>query len=168
LILRTLYFGPDGILSLLKEVAEGNRPTDERIRQALIDFNDQQWKIEGAIEGLEFGTLEKELGINLNSIMVLTSLREGKIDLRWAIQEEVKSYGQPEKSPNRTNVRKLISAIENLNAAIEQVEAVINRRAPPGPLQKGVSLKSARKTTLRKKATVSKAPNKRVKKAKAE
>ncbi len=47
LILRTLYFAPDGILSLLKEVAEGKRPTDARLRQALIDFNDQQWKIEG-------------------------------------------------------------------------------------------------------------------------
>jgi hypothetical protein len=62
LILRTLYFAPDSILSFLEEVAEGNRPTDERIRQALIDFNDRQWKIEGAVERLEFGVLQKELG----------------------------------------------------------------------------------------------------------
>jgi hypothetical protein len=152
----------------LKEVAEGDRPTDERIRQALIDFNDREREIEGAIKGLEYGVLEKELGINLNSLMVLSSLRDGKVDRRWRIQQEVNSYGQVGKSPNRTKVRKLISAIEDLNAAIEQVEAVINRRSPSDSLQKGVSLKSVRKSAPRKKARVSKAPNKRGKKAKAE
>jgi hypothetical protein len=97
-ILRTLYFAPDGILSLLKEVAEGTNPTDARLRQALVDFNDRQWKIEGALEGLEFDKLNKEFGVSLYSIIVLGSLREGKSDLRWAIQQEVNSYGQEGKS----------------------------------------------------------------------
>jgi hypothetical protein len=161
-ILRTLYFAPDGILSLLKEVAQGARPTDERIRQALIDFNDRQWKIEGAVERLEFGVLEKELGINLNSIMALTMLREGKIDLRWTVQKEVNSYGQLGKSPDKTKVRKLISAIEDLNATIEQVEAVINRRAPAGPLPRKTPLKKRSP----KKAAGSRARTKAGKKAK--
>jgi hypothetical protein len=155
-ILRTLYFAPDGILSLLKEVAEGKNPTDARLRQALFDFNDRQWKIEGALEGLEFDKLNKEFGVSLYSIIVLGSLREGKSDLRWAIQQEVNSYGQEGKSPNRARVRKLIKAIEELNAAIEQVEAAINRRAPAGPLPR----KPPSKKRSRKKAAVSRARTK--------
>ena len=122
-ILRTFYFAPHGILSLLKEVADGEKPTSARLQQALVDFNDRQWKIEGAIAGLEYGALERELGLSLTSILFLGSLREGKIDLRHTIQQEVNSYGQKGKSPNRTKVRKLITAIEELNAAIRQIEA---------------------------------------------
>ena len=100
----------------MKEVAEGKRPTGARLQQALVDFNDRQWKIEGAIAGLAFGPMEKKLGLSLNSIIYLGSLREGKIDLRYAIQHEVNSYGQKGKSPNRAKVRKLIKALEELNA----------------------------------------------------
>ena len=153
-ILRTIYFKPDGILSLLREVAEGESPTEERLTQALVDFNDRQWKIEGAVEGLEFSTLEKELGLSIHSIIVLMSLREGKIELRWAIQQEVNSYGQKGTSPNLARVRKLIKAIQDLNAAIEQVEAAINRRASARQLAETVSKKALpqRKTSPKKAA----------------
>jgi hypothetical protein len=161
-ILRTLYFRPDGILSLLNEVAKGERPTDERIRQALIDFNDRQWKIEGATEGLEFDTLEKELGLSLNSIMILGSIREGKSDLRFAIQEEVNSYGQEGKSPNRARVRELIKAIGELNAAIEQVEAVINRRASSGHPQKLPSTRTLAKKSPKRATRHSRGPKKTI------
>jgi hypothetical protein len=60
--------------------------------------------------------------------MVLNSLQHGKIDLRWAIQNEVNSYGQEGKSPNRARARRLIKAIHELSSEIEQVEAAINRR----------------------------------------
>jgi hypothetical protein len=156
--LRTFYFAPDGILGLLKEVADGKRPTGARLQQALVDFNDRQWKIEGAIEGLEFSRLEKELGLSLNSILVLGSVREGKSDLRWAIQQEVNSYGQEGTSPNRARVRKLIKAIEELNAAIEQVEGAINRRASVGPPRKTLLKRTVRQRKIsRKKAAVSRA-----------
>lgn len=167
--LRTLYFAPDGILSLLKDVAKGERLTGARTRQALIDFNDRQWKIEGAIDGLEFSKLEKELGLSLNSIFVLGSVRDGKSDLRWAIQQEVNSYGQEGTSPNRARVRKLVKAIEELNAAIEQVEVAINRRAPLGPLQMRLAQKAAlRKRVSRKKTAVSKKRSKADKDANVE
>jgi hypothetical protein len=153
-ILRTLYFSPDGILSLLNEVSEGKSPTDARVQQALIDFNDRQWKIEGAANGLGFDTLKKELGISLDSIIVLGALREQKFDLRWAVQEEVNSYGQEGTLPNRARVRKLIKAIRRLNTAIEQVEGVINRRASARPLPKTPSMQKSplKKKTSRKKA----------------
>jgi hypothetical protein len=146
---------------------EGGRPTEARLRQALVDFNDRQWKIEGAVEGLEFTTLEKELGLSLHSIMVLISLREGKIDLRWAIQQEVNSYGQKGKSPNRTKVRRLIKAIHDLNAAIEQVEGAINRRASVAPLHDALSKRALRQPkSLPKKAARSR--NRTKKRAKVE
>ena len=45
-VLRTIYFPPDGILGLLNEVAEGQKPTEKRLKQGLTDFNDRQWTIE--------------------------------------------------------------------------------------------------------------------------
>jgi len=62
LILREIYFAPDGILSLLREIADGEYPTETRLKQALVEFNDKESKIEGALESLEYDALKKELG----------------------------------------------------------------------------------------------------------
>jgi hypothetical protein len=160
LILRELYFAPDGILSLLREIADGEHPTETRLKQALVDFNDRQWKIEEALESLEFDVLKKELGLSLNSLRALLMLREGKSELRWTVQQEVNFYGQEGVWPRTTRVRKLIKAIEDLNTAIEQVEETINQRASVGPLLRAPlpKLKSPlKKGTSRKKAVVSRA-----------
>jgi hypothetical protein len=39
-------------------------------------------------------------------------------------------------SPNKAKARKLIAAIENLNAEIEEVEGTVNSRARSGPARK--------------------------------
>jgi hypothetical protein len=165
LILRELYFAPDGILSLLREIADGELPTETRLKQALINFNDREGKIEGALESLEYDALKKELGLSLNALVALTMLREGKSELRWTVQQEVNFYGQDGVWPDTARVRKLIKAIDELNAVIEQVEAAINRRAPAGPLPRKTP---PAKKTSRKKAAVSRARKKLNRKAKAE
>jgi hypothetical protein len=129
LFLRDLYFAPDGIVSLLREIADGEYPSETRLKQALVDFNDREWKVDEALKGLEFGVLKKELGLSLSALQALFLMRESKSELRWSVQQEVNYYGQDGVWPDRAKVRKLIQAIEYLNTKIEQIEAVINGRA---------------------------------------
>jgi hypothetical protein len=153
--LRTFYFTPKGILSLLKEVADGEPLTEKRIQNALIDFNDREWKVEKALQRIDFYALQRELGLSLSAIRVLEQLRYGKINLRRAVQSEVNPYGQYGSNPNKTKAKKLIAAIENLNADIEDVEGVINARARSGPIRKKTIAKkqaaAKQKATARKK-----------------
>jgi len=58
------------------------------------------------------------------------------LTLRRAVQSEVNFYGQETASPNKARARKLIAAIENLNAEIEEVEGIVNGRARSGPSRK--------------------------------
>jgi hypothetical protein len=161
-ILRELYFAPDGILSLLREIADGEQPAETRLRQALVDFNDKEWKIEGALERLEYDALKKELGLSLNALRALGLLREGKSELRWTVQQEVNFYGQDGVWPGKARVRKLIQAIQNLNTEIEQIEAIINRRATAGPHPQT----PPKRTLPRRKATSKKATKSRRKASK--
>jgi hypothetical protein len=142
--LRTLHFSPRGIVSLLKEVANGETLTEERIQQALTDFNDREWRVEEVLRRINYYELEQELGLSLGAIRVLEQLRYGKIDLRRAVQSEVNPYGQDGAKPNKGKARKLITAIENLNADIEVVEGIINTRARGGPTRKKPAAKKER------------------------
>jgi hypothetical protein len=154
--LRTLYFTPTGILSLLKEVAAGHELSDKRIQKALSDFNDREWKVEAALRRVDFHAIHRELGLSLASIRVLDQLRYGKIDLRRAVQSEVNFYGQETASPNKARARKLVAAIENLNTEIEEVEGIVNGRARSGPARKRAPAKkkpaAKKKTAAKKKA----------------
>ncbi len=158
--LRTLYFTPTGIFSLLKEVAAGKELSDKRIQKALNDFNDREWKVEAALQRVDFRAIHHELGLSLASIRVLDQLRYGKIDLRRAVQSEVNFYGQETASPNKAGARKLIAAIENLNTEIEEVEGIVNGRARSGPARKKPPAKKKRaakkKAATRKKAAAKK------------
>jgi hypothetical protein len=148
--LRTLYFTPKGILSLLKEVADGEKLSEERIQQFLNDFNDREWKVEAALHRVDFYALKRELGLSLASISVLEQLRYGKINLRRSVQAEVNPYGQDGTSPNKAKARRLIAAIEKLNAEIEDVEGIINGRAQSEPVRQKIT--SKQKSAAKKKA----------------
>lgn len=156
--LRTLYFTPSGILSLLKEVVIGEELTDRRIQKALGDFNDREWEVEAALQRVDFHALHRELGLSLASIRVLDQLRHGKIGLRQAVQSEVNFYGQENASPNKARARRLIAAIEDLNSQIEEVESIVNGRAASGPIRKAAS---PRKRQPAKKAATKKRRGKR-------
>jgi hypothetical protein len=98
----------------------------------LTEFNDYEWQVRDILQTLSFETLENELGLTLISISVLARIRDGKSNIREAVQEEINAYGQRNYRLNKRRIEQLISGIEALNASIEQVEAVINRRAPRG------------------------------------
>jgi hypothetical protein len=151
LALRAIYFTPTGVVSLLHDVAEGKKISEERLRRILGDFNDKQWKVENAVRGIGFQELGRELGISLSTLHALTDLQYGKMNLRGQIQDEVNRYGQIGARPNKAKIKKLIGAIEELNEAIEAIENVARDK----PI---VSLPSRR-------APAKKASSRRVKKA---
>jgi flagellar biosynthesis regulator FlbT len=157
--LRTLYFTPTGILSLLTEVAAGRELFDKQIQKALSDFNDREWQVEAALQRVDFHAIHHEFGLSLTSIRVLDQLRYGKIDLRRAVQSEVNFYGQEKGSPNKARARKLIAAIKTLNTEIEEVESIVNGRARSGRVRKTPAAKkkpAAKKPVAKKKAAARK------------
>lgn len=141
--IRALYFTPTGILSLLHEVARGEKLPEQRIRRALSDFNDREWQIADALQRIDFLQLHHEFGLSLQTIRALQTLRYGKIGLRQQVQREVNFYGQSDVKPNKAAALRLISAIEALNAQIEAIDGVVNTRARTGPQRKTRPAKKA-------------------------
>jgi len=127
--LRTLYFMPDGILALLRELEHnGGVPSDE-LRGRLTAFNDREWQVGRALEAIDFEHLRHDLRLSLATLHTLEQIRYGKINLRRDIQNEVNYYKQRGVKPDLKKIRALIAAIENLNAEIEQTERLVNSRA---------------------------------------
>jgi hypothetical protein len=127
--LRTIYFMPKGVLSLLKEAERGDKLSPERIEQALTDFNDREWKVQDALHAINFDRLVKELGMTLRTSQVLEQIRYGKMSLRQDIQNEVNYYGRRGNKPDQEKIRALIDSIEAINAQIEDIERIVNVRA---------------------------------------
>jgi hypothetical protein len=159
--LRALYFAPKGILSLLHDVVNGEELSDGRIQQALGDFNDREWAVTEALQRIDFCNLRGEHGLSLARLRVLEQLRYGKMNLRQAVQDEVNLYGQDGTKPKKAAAKRLITAIENLNSEIEEIEAIVNSRArngfvhKPRPAKKRATAKTtpaARKKTSQKAA----------------
>lgn len=126
--LRALYFTPNGIIELLKEIESGNKLTKERLEDKLPAFNDREWNVVDALDALDFERLQHELGLNLRTTRILEEIRIGKNNLRREIQREVNYYGRPGVHPNRQKVKHLILGIEKLNTQIEDIEWIINSR----------------------------------------
>jgi outer membrane murein-binding lipoprotein Lpp len=124
--LRSIYFGPDGVLPVLKEIAAGTSVDPERLQRALTDFNDGQWNVERALSKINFSNLGKVLDLSLKNIKTLTNISYGKSQLRSQIQREINFYGQRGNKSDRELLKVLIAEIENLNAQIEELEEKIN------------------------------------------
>jgi hypothetical protein len=127
--LRTLYFTPNGILTLLKELERSKAIPGDDLRERLISFNDREWEVGRALEALDFHRLQQDLRLTLATARTLDQIRDGKIDLRRSIQDEVNYYGQRGVKPDLEQIRTLIVAIEKLNAEILEVEKLVNSRA---------------------------------------
>ncbi|WP_050628094.1 hypothetical protein [Bradyrhizobium viridifuturi] len=134
--IRSLYFTPRGILSLLRQVVDGEELSHKRIQQALNDFNDREWEIARTLVRIERTRLHGELGLSLSTLRALDVLSSGKAGLRHAVQEEVNLYGQHGVKPNKGAAKRLMTAIEKLNAQIEDIDGVVNNRARSGPPRK--------------------------------
>lgn len=77
----------------------------------------------------DFDRLRQDLRLSLATAETLEQIRNGKINLRRSIQDEVNYYGQRGVKPDVEQIRALIAAIEKLNAEILEVERLVNSRA---------------------------------------
>jgi hypothetical protein len=124
--LRQIYFMPDGVLSLLKDIQWGNKISKSRLETALPAFNDKQWKIEKALKNLDWSRLNQEIAISLHTAQALQLIRDGKVSLRQDIQDTINSYGQPWYKPStKAKVTQLIRTIQKLNSKIDEIDRTL-------------------------------------------
>jgi len=126
--LRLIYFPPDGITALLKEVDAGRQPSADRIAAALTQFSDAEWRVKEALKGLNFSTLQHELGISIADARKLDLIRMGKYSLRQSVQDEINAYGQRGYRPDPQKIKALLREIERLNLSIEETDKAIGDR----------------------------------------
>lgn len=55
--LRTLYFTPKGILTLLKELENNDGALGDDLRDRLVNFNNREWKVGRALDAIRFRPL---------------------------------------------------------------------------------------------------------------
>ena len=110
-------------------MSEATSFSGELVREALIAFNDRQWRVEAALEEIDFDRLQNELGVALATSRALESIRNGKVNLRREIQQEINFYGQRGVKPDRERVAELMRLIRELNSNIEAMEQAINLTA---------------------------------------
>jgi hypothetical protein len=124
--LRTIYFTPRGVIALLKKIDAGEEVSREEVSATLIQFNDGEPRVERAAANLLYERLSREFGLSLRVVQQLELIRYGKVSLRRQIQEEINYYGLGRTTPNKEKVKFLLGEIEKLNAAILDVEEVVN------------------------------------------
>jgi hypothetical protein len=123
--LRAIYFTPRGVTALLRKIDAGVKVTEEEVSAALIQFNDGEPRVERAAATLLFERLSRQHGISLRTIKQLDLVRDGKLSLRREIQEEINYYGRGRHKPDKERVRSLLKQIDELNAAILDVEDAV-------------------------------------------
>jgi hypothetical protein len=129
LALRALYFTPSGVLDLLKKIDSGEKVSDEELTAALVKFNDREPRVQRSSHLLSFDRLQQELGLNLATIEVVHQVRVGKMSLRKDIQNEINYYGQRGVKADKQKIKALLANIDELNALVVEIEAVVNSRA---------------------------------------
>ncbi|MGX0966764.1 hypothetical protein AB7M63_007213 [Bradyrhizobium japonicum] len=120
--LRTFYFTPRGIVSLLKKIDADAPISEEELSRSLLDFNDGEPAVVRASERLLFEKLVRERGLSLRVVQNLELVRSGKLSLRRDIQNEINYYGIGRTRPNKERIRFLLGEIDKLNAVIVEVE----------------------------------------------
>jgi hypothetical protein len=123
--LRTIYLTPRGVTALLRKIDAGVKVTEGEVSAALIQFNDGEPRVERAAATLLFERLSRQHGISLRTIKQLDLVRDGKLSLRREIQEEINYYGRGRHKPDKERVRSLLKQIDELNAAILDVEDAV-------------------------------------------
>ena len=69
------------------------------------------------------------MSVSLSTARQLEEIRNGKINVRRAIQEEINSFGQPRRKVDVEALKKLKKDVLKLNKLIEDVDEKLNHQA---------------------------------------
>ena len=127
--LREIYFTPNGVITLLEQLANGLKPDRIEVEHALPKFNDAEWRIGSALQRLEFASLAENKEVSLKRARVLDQLRYGKINLRRDIQSLLNQPLTFGKELSKDTAVELLKRVTALNAQIESLEEAHNYRA---------------------------------------
>ena len=120
--LRTIYFTPSGTLSLIAQLANGDRPSDESIATILPDFNDREWRIIRELQRLDFEKLYESGDLSIKQCRLLKEISWGKRNLRAAIQDFLNEALTTNEVPSKEKAQELLDDVGRLNSLIEEAE----------------------------------------------
>jgi hypothetical protein len=127
--LRAIYFVPDGVVALLGQFAEGKPVKLQDIETKLPSFNDKEWKVADALDALGFNKLSAKPEVSLRHAKALDQLRYGKVHVRADIQRLLNETITFDRKVSAADAKELLARVGALNAEIEALEDVYNRRA---------------------------------------
>ena len=127
--LRSIYFTPEGVLDLMQDLIDGKKVAPDKVRNILTRFNDAEWRVSRRLELLTFEERFQTMSVSLSTARQLNEIRNGKINVRRAIQEEINAYGQPRRKIDRNTIKKLRRDVLKLNKLIEDMEEKLNSQA---------------------------------------
>jgi hypothetical protein len=119
--LRGIYFTPRGTLTVIAELAEGRRPTDEDIEKILPEFNDGEWRVRNILDSFDFDEIAG-VEISLRRSRLFGQIRMGKLNLRRDIQEALNEALTTGVKVNKRDARILLQRVTALNLLIESLE----------------------------------------------
>ncbi|WP_140420562.1 hypothetical protein [Novosphingobium sp. B 225] len=118
--LEKLYFTPNGILGVLKCIADGEKPDHDLLSAALIEFNDGEWAVQNAAQSLDFDALPAaHFPLRLRSS--LQAAAYGKLSLRRDLQDAL-NLPFEDLVIDRHRAVELVSRIKSLNSELESLD----------------------------------------------
>lgn len=126
-ILTDMHFGPKGVLRILKAIRDGEKLPPKEFQKIIRDFNDEEFEMQGVFARLDDLLERDRVKIPIAHRHALSLLTDDKAGIRYALHREI-DYYDPDKQPRpNKNVRKLVEAIERLNASIEAMDKDLRR-----------------------------------------
>lgn len=120
--LRTIYFTPSGTLSLIEQLAKGERPSADHIAATLPEFNDKEWRIIDELKRLDFENLYEKGDLSIRQCHTLQEISWGKKNLRAAIQDFLNEALTTDDMPSKVEAQELLDRVRHLNSLIEDAE----------------------------------------------
>jgi len=123
--LRLIYFAPRGVISLLDDLANGIRPSQELIEGILTNFNDGEHFVERMRLRLDPAAGQPEGTLSLKAEKVLREISYGKGGVRAKVQNllnQALTFGE---DIPRDEAGELRDEILLLNEAIEDAEEAL-------------------------------------------
>ena len=120
--LRTIYFTPSGTITLIEQLAKGERPSAEQVATILPEFNDNEWCIIRELQRLDFEALYKSRDLSIRQCRILEEISHGKKNLRASIQDFLNEAMTTNRMPSAKDAQQLLDRVQELNSLIEDAD----------------------------------------------